>query len=48
MVGGVRRCCRGLTGGYLGAGIARRIPSTYLRTAIVLFGVLVAGALLRG
>lgn len=37
-----------LAGGYLGARIARRIPSRVLRAAIVVYGVVVAVALLRG
>jgi uncharacterized membrane protein YfcA len=37
-----------LTGGYLGARIARRIPSSLLRTAVVLYGVAVSVVLLRG
>lgn len=37
-----------LTGGYLGARVARRIPSTLLRAAVVLYGVAVSVVLLRG
>ena len=35
-----------LAGGYLGARVARRIPSTVLRAAVVIYGVLVAVILL--
>ncbi len=35
-----------LAGGYLGARVARRIPSAVLRAAVVLYGVVVAGVLL--
>ncbi len=35
-----------LTGGYLGARVARRIPSVVLRTAVVLYGVVVSVVLL--
>jgi uncharacterized membrane protein YfcA len=35
-----------LTGGYLGARVARRIPSVVLRTMVVLYGVVVSVVLL--
>jgi uncharacterized membrane protein YfcA len=35
-----------LTGGYLGARVARRIPAVLLRTAVVLYGVVVSVVLL--
>ena len=37
-----------LVGGYLGARVARRIPAKVLRTLVVVYGVVVAVALLRG
>jgi uncharacterized membrane protein YfcA len=37
-----------LAGGYLGVGVARRLGATYLRWAVVVYAVVVAGVLLLG